>query len=160
MTMTAASLAQPIAREVACSAADVSAVTQATFFELAGLDVYAGDVAAPRVDFTAMVRISGAWEGSVLIGIGQRLAKRLAADMFVCDRPGPEDSADAVAELTHVLAWNLSALFPGTSTVSPAAVGFALEITDPSAPTIPADACRLSFACEGESFSVAVVERA
>jgi CheY-specific phosphatase CheX len=57
------------------------------------------------------VGLSGAFEGSVVVGCSPELPRRVARYLFGED--GEESAGDALAELANVLAGNLKALLPG-----------------------------------------------
>lgn len=79
----------------------------------------AGVEAAPTTCETCMERarwfgcvdLSGAFEGSVVVGCSPELPRRVARYLFGED--GEESAGDALAELANVLAGNLKALLPG-----------------------------------------------
>ena len=80
--------------------------------------------AAPRAPIpgpvmTGCVTIEGAWEGAVMLSCPDRLAHRLAAELF---GPGVEtaevDVRDAIGEVTNMLAGNLKAQLPHPSRIS------------------------------------------
>lgn len=82
------------------------------------LDTSAG---APSSDVLAgVVRITGAWEGAVVLRCDRRVAARAAAILFGVDpaHTTPEQENDVLGELTNVVGGNLKALLPQPSRLS------------------------------------------
>jgi chemotaxis protein CheX len=63
------------------------------------------------------VRISGSWGAEVRLGCSAELARAAAGVMFglPSDEVTPADVADALGELTNILAGNLKSLLPGVN---------------------------------------------
>ncbi len=103
------------------------------------------------------VSISGAWDGSVMIGCSQLLARRAAGVMFdlVPESATSSDVVDAIGELANVLGGNLKGLLPGPSVLSLPNVS-----TEPMPDSAgPCEACELWFQCDGEPLVVKVIRR-
>lgn len=137
---------------------DVRELTFTMFESIVGLPVFADDVATSAPQLTSSVTISGAWEGSVRIELGKRLARRLAAAMFETSDPAPTDVVDALGELANVLGGNVKSLLPGPSQLSlPKVAAAAREGAGAREPAV--HECRLSFVCEGDSFTVSIATK-
>ncbi len=111
-------------------------------------------LSAEQQSMFAWVRISGAWEGSVMIGCSGQLARRAAGAMF--DVP-PEDAtesdlSDAIGELANVLGGNVKGLVPGPSLLSLPTVSADLGPGASGA----GEARELWFECQGEPLVVIV----
>ena len=104
------------------------------------------------------VQITGAWRGTVLLECSEKLAKKAARIMFGLDsgQPTPEDTRDALAEITNVTAGNFKSLVGGQCHLSMP------QVTDHvlGQPIEPQNAVisRQAFDCEGELFLVTVLE--
>ena len=68
----------------------------------------------------AAITISGSWKGSITISSSDELSRRIAAAMFRKDDNSVEarDIADALSELTKIIAGNIKAILPGPSQLS------------------------------------------
>jgi chemotaxis protein CheX len=104
------------------------------------------------------VQITGVWQGTVLLECSKKLAETAARIMFGLDggQPTPEDTRDALAEITNVTAGNFKSMVGGQCQMSMP------QVTDrvPGPPVEPQSAviCRQAFDCEGELFLVTVLE--
>ncbi len=106
------------------------------------------------------VRLSGAWEGALVVHASAPLAAMAAGAMFGCE---PEDAGtaerqDAVGEITSMTGGNLKALLPEPSTVSPPSVvegpDFAVGVPGVRMLT------QLWFECRGEDLQVTLLQAA
>lgn len=68
----------------------------------------------------AAITISGGWKGSITISSSDELSRRIAAAMFrkEDDSVDASDIADALTELTNIIAGNIKAILPGPSQLS------------------------------------------
>jgi len=74
-----------------------------------------------RDRLTAMVSLSGAWRGVVLLSCGRRLAELACQRMLapVGGEAGLEETLDALGELTNMLAGQIKALLPRPTAIGP-----------------------------------------
>jgi hypothetical protein len=65
-------------------------------------------------EFTACVKITGAWDGEVRLHCPPPLARLIAATIFQgeADKVGSDEILDALSELIHIIGGNLKALLP------------------------------------------------
>jgi len=107
---------------------------------------------------TARVRITGGWQGAVLLQCSEELAKRVARGMFglESEEPSSDEVRDALAEITHVTAGNLKSLVCGRCQLSMPHVSE--RVLDP--PIAPEEVVisRQAFDCQGELFVVTILE--
>jgi hypothetical protein len=127
-----------------------------------GLEV--GPVVEPSLselgaDFVVgRVQITGAWQGAVLLECSEELAEDAARIMFDLDseEPAPEDTNDALAEITNITAGNVKSLVGGQCNLSmPQVTGY---LQPQPAATRNGVIYGQAFACEGELFFVTIVE--
>jgi len=139
----------------------LSDLTNEVWTGLIGLEARHGDTAVFGIrgpELRAKVDISGAWSGTLSLRMSSRLATRLAARMLARTEleTSPAHARDVLGELAHVLAGNVKAVLPGPSLVSMPRVD---APTGRSLPPPDDEATRLSFVCDGHSFSVTVDHR-
>jgi chemotaxis protein CheX len=102
------------------------------------------------------VTVTGEWQGNVLLACPAQLARTAASAMF--DLPAAqlddEQIADALGELTNMIAGNLKSLIPGPSRLSmpTVTVGASSTISMPGAALLT----MVSLACEGLLLTVSV----
>lgn len=135
---------------------DVRAVTEEVWTALAGAD----DVLVPRTVapgspfeaarvWSAVVTISGGWQGVVTVELEESVAQALTAGMLAIpagEEVGDSDLADAVGELVNMIGGNVKSLMPGPSALSlpSVAAGRAVFASD------VAEACRVDVSWRGE----------
>jgi CheY-specific phosphatase CheX len=102
----------------------IAAVVESVFAEL--LDLRAQPTASPSAAsgpvLRASVRISGAWQGMVVVDCPEELARRTAAAMWGGQPRDRAQMADAIGELANMIAGNVKVLLPGPSRLSLPAV--------------------------------------
>jgi chemotaxis protein CheX len=120
------------------------------------------DPAAPvRIgspSMTAAVHISGDFSGVVRVAADRRLVRRAAAIMFSIaeDAITADDDRDTLGELANIVAGNIKALLPGTSSISlPTIIGG----TDYTVSTVDVrSSSEVGFLVDGDAFVVTIVE--
>jgi chemotaxis protein CheX len=115
--------------QVSCD--DLAAITRQVWssflgLELADVPVEAAVLAGPVM--SAVVRISGAWEGAVRVQCSPPHAAAAAAQMFSIDASAASaaDASDVLGELANVVTGNVKSLLPAPSALSMPAVTSAL----------------------------------
>ena len=106
--------------DLALSSEDLITITQDVWSSFLGFELVAVPVdaaALPGSVVAAVVRISGAWEGSVRLDCPQSHAAAAAAVMF-SGAVGGDDTLDALGELANVVAGNVKSLLPAPSVLS------------------------------------------
>jgi CheY-specific phosphatase CheX len=138
----------------------IAQIVQLIWTQSLGLEVEPADTHPPTAtsDVEALVGISGAWEGAVIVRCSARLARRAAGVMFALgdSEPGATESAEAIAELANMTGGNFKANLPEPSQLSlpvlrPCA-------SDPSGLPETRAVSRVDFLCEGEPLMVTVVQ--
>jgi chemotaxis protein CheX len=134
---------------------DMTMIVESIFAELLGFGVLPAPLPDPGTGdgrLTGLVRIDGAWHGTVGVSCDRALAVRIATAML--DRPpeGDAEVADAFGEVANMAGGNVKALLPGPSTLS------LPEVTEGAA--TPGDhlVSRLAFAIDGAPLVVSVME--
>ena len=111
-------------------------------------------------NLSALVQLTGEWDGAVALNCPDGLARRVAQVMF--DVPLEEiseaDMHDAIGEVTNMTAGNVKAFVEGYCRLSLPTVtgGVNMSISMPGSRIIAVTA----FDCGDEAFSVVLVERA
>ena len=139
---------------------DMTMIVESIFAELLGLSV---QPAAPPAEpgpggarLVGIVRISGAWHGTVSVTCDRELAVRIATAMLDREPRDGAELADAIGEVANMTGGNVKALLPGPSLLSLPEMA---EEGSPAA-TFPGDlVSRLAFAVDGSPLVVTVVER-
>ena len=100
------------------------------------------------------VRIQGGWDGELRLVCPSALARRATAIMFGTgeDEVAPDQTQDAIGELTNMLGGNVKAILPGPSTIS-------LPEVRPQEPPASGDSpggatTTVHFQCNGQAFAV------
>jgi chemotaxis protein CheX len=147
-------------RELFASDEQIVAITQDVWSSFTGTAIGsaseevaldAGDVTVGRVAVT-----TGPWQGDVLLACPTELARNAASAMF--DLPAEQltddEVADALGELTNMIAGNIKSLLPGPSRLSMPAV----TVGAPSAVRMPNAVLvnTVSLACEGLPLTVSI----
>lgn len=111
----------------------------------------AGDVTVGRVAVT-----TGPWQGCVLLACPTELARNAASAMF--DLPAEQltddEVADALGELTNMIAGNIKSLLPGPSRLSMPAVMVSASSTVRMPHAVLVNT--VSLACEGLPLTVSI----
>jgi chemotaxis protein CheX len=102
--------------------ANIHEVAQCVFETMLGMQLVVTDDAGAcsTDDLLATIQISGAFMGSVMLGLSNDAAKSAAATMLSIDtaevtRP---DERDVAAELVNMIGGNIKSLLPGPSLLS------------------------------------------
>lgn len=110
----------------------------------------AGDVTVGRV------AVTGPWQGCVLLACPTQLARNAASAMF--ERPAEQltddEVADALGELTNMVAGNIKSLLPGPSRLSMPAVMVSASSTVRMPHAVLVNT--VSLACEGLPLTVSI----
>jgi CheY-specific phosphatase CheX len=96
-------------------------LTAAVFGPMLGVDIApAPDAAASSSSSFASVRISGAWNGVVVVSGAKDLFRNAAATMYGCAAADVDDALadDAMREIANIIGGNLKALLPGENELS------------------------------------------
>jgi chemotaxis protein CheX len=106
------------------------------------------------------VRISGTWEGRVVMCVSFSLARECGANMHgrVAAALTDDDVRDAWGELVNVVGGNLKALLPSPSLLSLPEVGEASTWTWVEPETVSLN--EVTFACLGERLRLTLLKRA
>jgi chemotaxis protein CheX len=138
---------------------DMTMIVESIFAELLGLSVQPAALPAeqgPGGRLIGLVRISGAWHGSVSVACEREAALRIAAVMLDREPRDAAEVADAMGEVANMTGGNVKALLPGPSLLSLPEVA---EEGSPAA-AVPGDlVSRLAFAIDGSPLVVTVVEQ-
>ena len=138
---------------------EVLAITRDVWESFTGRTVeLAGDQVRPDGgDVTVgCVTVTGEWQGNVRLACPAQLAQMAASAMFDLPAAQLDDQqvADALGELTNMIAGNIKSLIPGPSRLSMPAVtvGAAPTVKPPRAALV----ATVSLACEGLPLTVSV----
>jgi chemotaxis protein CheX len=139
---------------------DMTMIVESIFAELLGLSVQPAALPAEHGPaggrLVGLVRIKGAWHGSVSVSCEQEAATRIAAVMLDREPRDAAEVADAMGEVANMTGGNVKALLPGPSLLSLPEVA---EEGTPAA-AVPGDlVSRLAFAIDGSPLVVTVVEQ-
>lgn len=137
---------------------EVLAITRDVWESFTGRTIeLADDQVRPDGEVTVgCVRVTGEWQGNVLLACPAQLARMAASAMF--DLPAAqlddEQVADALGELTNMIGGNIKSLIPGPSRLSMPTV------TVGASSTVPMGRGALlgtvSLACQGLPLTVSV----
>ena len=126
-------------------------VTRSVWETMLGVPIDGPTAAGADPSLWMAVDITGGWEGTVMLGVPDVLARRAAATML--DLPAiaasADDTREAIAELTNMLGGNLKGLLPGHN-----------RLSLPRVASAPAAGNRLWFGCADASFAVVMSEKA
>lgn len=146
-------------REMFASDEQIVGITQDVWSSFVGTVIgsAAEEVALDAVDVTVgCVAVTGDWTGCVLLACPKQLARTAASAMF--DLPAEQltgdEIADALGELTNMVAGNIKSLLPGPSRLSipVVMVGASSIVRMPSAVLVNT----VSLACEGLPLTVSI----
>lgn len=146
-------------REMFASDEQIVGITQDVWSSFVGTAIgsAAEEVALDAVDVTVgCVAVTGDWKGCVLLACPKQLARTAASAMF--DLPAEQltgdEIADALGELTNMVAGNIKSLLPGPSRLSipVVMVGASSTVRMPSAVLVNT----VSLACEGLPLTVSI----
>ena len=111
-------------------------------------------------NLSALVQLSGDWDGAVAVNCPEGLARKVAAVMFGVEaaETSEADIHDAIGEVANMTAGTVKGLVDGYCRLSLPTVtgGIQMSISMPGSRVVKATA----FDCEDSSFSVVVVEKA
>ncbi len=144
------------------STQDVVAIIEQVWESFLGeTPVVDDDVPAPTADrITALISVTGGWEGHVVLESTSALGSAIAAAMMAVDESAvaEADIADAVGELVNMIGGFIKSLAPGPSALSLPLVLSGRD-THASAPdTVPV--CRAALTWRGEPVVVTVLSAA
>jgi chemotaxis protein CheX len=128
---------------------DLMRVVDTLWRTLLELELEAPPDGARRPQRQAVVELSGAFRGRVVLAASPALASRLAQQLLGADRVSAEQVDDALGELANILAGNLKALFP-------APVSLGLPRVGDAAPVPGQPLAELAYACLSEPLTVMV----
>lgn len=125
-----------------------------------GMDVVADHGVEPlHLPLTALVHISGDWDGAVQLELPPALARRATGAMLGLaeDDACPDDVRDAIGELANMVGGNYKSLLHGHCALSLPVVadGDAYRLTVPGGAVVE----RRSFRCGADRFSASIVHR-
>lgn len=135
---------------------EIAQIARDLWLTMFGVELQPGaDVPPSGPTVTAVVQISGAWDGAVKIRCSGELARSLAAGVFgVGD---DEEVRDLVGELANQLGGNVKALLPAPSSLSLPTVAmgddYNLRIGETEV------AARVPLTCEGQPLVVTLLQR-
>ena len=133
---------------------DLTMIVEGIFAELLGLGVQPAPLPAePGDGLVGLVRIDGAWQGTVSVACGRELAVRIATAMLGREPQGEAELVDAIGEIANMTGGNVKALLPGPSVLSLPEVAAGTAAAVPGRPV-----SRLAFAVDSSPLVVAVVE--
>lgn len=140
---------------------DISSLVSEVWDTMLGVDINETSTAHLRDthSITGCIQITGTWYGAVLLECPEALARQLTSIMFAMDdeEPGDQDIQDAFGELTNMVGGNIKALMPEPCALSlPTVVrGVEHQMLVPGSQLVR----QLSFACEGSTIDVRVLEQ-
>ena len=84
------------------------------------LEPTSGSAGDPEERMGAVVEISGAWKGSIVLTTTRAMALHAAAQMFGCDETdvSDDDRHDAVGELANQIGGSVKGMLPGPCSLS------------------------------------------
>jgi chemotaxis protein CheX len=146
-------------RELFASDEQIVAITQDVWSSFTGtaIDSASEVVALDAGDVTfGRVAVTGPWQGCVLLACPTQLARNAASAMF--DLPAEQltddEVADALGELTNMIAGNIKSLLPGPSRLSMPAVMVSASSTVRMPHAVLVNT--VSLACEGLPLTVSI----
>ena len=146
-------------REMFASDEQIAGITQDVWSSFVGTVIGSADekVALDAVDVTVgCVAVTGDWKGCVLLACPKQLARTAASAMFdlSAEQLTGDEIADALDELTNMVAGNIKSLLPGPSRLSipVVMVGASSTVRMPSAVLVNT----VSLACEGLPLTVSI----
>jgi chemotaxis protein CheX len=136
--------------------AEITEIARDLWLTMFGIELVAGTEDAPSgPTVTAVVHISGEWDGAVKLRCSSELARSLSERLL-----GVSDDAevrDLVGELANQLGGNLKALLPSPSGLSLPAVAmgddYNVRVTDTDV------AARVRLSCDGDPVIITLLER-
>jgi CheY-specific phosphatase CheX len=98
-------------------------VVRSLFVQMLGLPIEEPERCRPLprpLPLAAMVHITGAWNGSVVLCASERLVREAAMQMLGCSEEAvrPAELHDTLAELVNIVGGGVKALVPGPSRLS------------------------------------------
>jgi len=146
-------------REMFASDEQIVGITQDVWSSFVGTVIgsAAEEVALDAVDVTVgCVAVTGDWKGCVLLACPEQLARNAASAMFdlPAERLTDDEVADALGELTNMIAGNIKSLLPGPSRLSMPAVMVSASSTVRMPHAVLVNT--VSLACEGLPLTVSI----
>jgi chemotaxis protein CheX len=145
--------------EMFASDEQIVAITQDVWSSFTGTAIGSAseEVALDAGDVTfGRVAVTGPWQGCVLLACPTQLARNAASAMF--DLPAEQltddEVADALGELTNMIAGNIKSLLPGPSRLSMPAVMVSASSTVRMPHAVLVNT--VSLACEGLPLTVSI----
>jgi chemotaxis protein CheX len=146
-------------RELFASDEQIVAITQDVWSSFTGTAIdSASEEVAPDASgvIVGRVAVTGPWQGSVLLACPTELARNAASAMFdlPAERLTDDEVADALGELTNMVAGNIKSLLPGPSRLSMPAVMVSASSTVRMPHAVLVNT--VSLACEGLPLTVSI----
>ena len=138
---------------------DLLEMTEVVWSTVLGLPIQQRlDDNATRPGITGYVRISGAWEGVLLVFAAGDLGRRMAASMFAMDAASVTESeiVDAIREVANILGGNIKGLVP-----QPTLLSLPSTMDGPGTKKhfpYTREVCTLNLECEGDWLDVSVLK--
>jgi len=135
--------------------ATVRGIADESWFALIGEDEHLVPVPEPLPAevVSSWVRVSGPWNGTVVLTVGRGTATELTRALLKQHAPEvlePEDVEDALGELANVVGGNVKGVLPAPSLLGLPQVGEAPRPAD------PADVVRLEVLWRGQPLAISV----
>jgi chemotaxis protein CheX len=146
-------------RELLATDEQIVGITRDVWTSFTGKEIDPADdevVAGGDEVTVGCVAVMGGWQGCVLLAAPTPLARTVASAMF--DLPAgqltDDEVADALGELTNMIAGNIKSLLPGPSSLSMPAVtaGASYTVRIPRGLLVN----RVSVTCEGQRLTVSI----
>jgi chemotaxis protein CheX len=146
-------------REMFASDEQIVAITQDVWSSFTGTAIGSAseEVALDAGDVTVgRVAVTGPWQGCVLLACPTQLARSAASAMFdlPAERLTDDEVADALGELTNMVAGNIKSLLPGPSRLSMPTVMVSASSTVRMPHAVLVNT--VSLACEGLPLTVSI----
>ena len=139
---------------------DICQIAESVWSSMLSLPIERSDRVVSEKDqqgfLAAYLRISGAWNGFVVLQCPLGLARQAACAIFTPNMPSPDDIRDTLGELVNMVGGNIKTLLPPPCQLSLPAVtvGFDYELGVPGGQIVEQKA----FICEDQSFVITVFE--
>ncbi len=144
------------------STADVVAIIEQVWESFLGeTPLIDDDVCAPTADsITAIISVTGGWEGHVVLESTSALGSAIAAALMAVDEAEVTESdiADAAGELVNMIGGFIKSLAPGPSALSLPLVLHGRDTHADAPDTVPV--CRAALSWRGEPVVVTVLSAA
>ena len=148
-----------LTRELFATDEQIVGITQDVWGSFTGKAIQvAGDEVLPDGGHVTVgcVAVTGDWQGWVLLACPTQLARTAASAMFdlPAEKLTDEEVADALGELTNMIAGNIKSLMPGPSRLSMPAVTVGASYTRRMPRAVLVNT--VSLACEGVLLTVSI----